>query len=288
MNRNLIASLHQELRAALEANAERDPNYSRIGVIWLSRWALCAMLVGILLYLVGGYQAGFLYFNGLAAQGPDWPWEWLTLLGDERVAFALTLLFARQHPRVFWTLICAALLAIAYSRGLKPLLDQPRPPAVLAPESFHLIGPGHHNQSFPSGHSVTAAVFFAVLVYYAKWLSWRLLFVSLAVLAGLSRIAVGVHWPVDVAAGLAGGVLAALIGVWLAGRSTWGIHNSSLHLILIAIAASMAVSLWFDNGGYAAATLPLRLLSIFALSYAALVYLVLPYRRTLRHQAQRE
>jgi hypothetical protein len=125
------------------------------------------------------------------------------------------------------------------------------------------------------------AVFFGVLVYYARRLHWRVLFTLLAVLAGLSRVAVGVHWPVDVAAGLAGGALAAWAGAWLASRGPRGMSNSAAHLIFVSVAAIMALSLWFDDSGYAGATDALKILSVVCLSYAALTYLLLPLWRTL-------
>ena len=277
-----LAFLRRDLRASLATGAERDPTYSALGAAWLSHWALAAAVAGLSLYLLVGYHAGFLRFNGVTAQGAGWPWEWLTMLGDERVAFALTLLFARRHPRVLWTLVCAALVAALYSRGLKSLFDAARPPAVLAADAFNLLGPERRSYSFPSGHSVTAAVFFGVLVYYARRLHWRLLFLSLAVLAGLSRVAVGVHWPVDVAAGLAGGALAAWAGVWLAARSAWGIYDGAVHLALVTIAAIMAYSLWLDDGGYSDARIALQVLSVICLGSAALSYLIMPLRRLSR------
>ncbi|MBL8890556.1 MAG: phosphatase PAP2 family protein [Planctomycetaceae bacterium] len=62
-------------------------------------------------------------------------------------------------------------------------------------------------QSFPSGHAATA---FSMAVA----LSWafpqgRLIFFSLAVLAGLQRIVSNSHWPSDVLVGAAIGLLAA-------------------------------------------------------------------------------
>jgi membrane-associated phospholipid phosphatase len=282
MAEGLLGYLRRDLREALARGAARSPVVSSAGASWLSHWAVAAAAAGLSLYLLVGYHAGFARFNAAAAAAPSWLWEWLTMLGDERVAFALALLLARRWPRVFWSLICAALVAAAYSRGLKPLFDAARPPLVLAPEAFNLIGPAHRSESFPSGHSTTAGVFFGVLVYYARAVHWRVLFLLLGVLASLSRVAVGVHWPVDVAAGLTGGVLAAWAGVWLARRSTWGIHDAAVHLAFVAVAVIMAVSLWYDNGGYAGATPFLRCLSVATLGFAALVYLLLPVRRALR------
>jgi hypothetical protein len=203
------------------------------------------------------------------------------MLGDERVAFALALFFARHHPRVFWTLVWTGLVATLYARGLKPLVDAARPPAVLAADAFHLIGPSHERESFPSGHSAAAGAFFGVLIAYARRLRWRVLFLLLAILAGISRVAVGVHWPVDVAFGLGGGWLAAWVGLRLSTRNPWGLHDRSVHLAFVAVAAIFTIGLWFDDGGYAAAALPMRLLCVAALSAAMLAYVLLPLWRCL-------
>ncbi|MCF8002933.1 MAG: phosphatase PAP2 family protein [Chromatiaceae bacterium] len=271
------------LEQALTAGAERDPDVAAGGVIWLVGWALVCALLGIGLLLFGdeGYHSGFLTLNRLFAQLPASLWQWLTVLGDERVALTLALLLSYRHPRVFWALLCAALVAIAYARGLKPLIDAARPPAVLSPESFELIGVEHRKQSFPSGHSVTAAVFFGVLIYYAQQARWRLIFLVLATAAGLSRVAVGVHWPVDVMAGLAGGALAALAGVALARRSLWGIYDSGVHLAFVVLAGFAAMGLFFDDGGYPAAARPLQVLAFFALTIALVQYVLRPMSRSL-------
>lgn len=72
--------------------------------------------------------------------------------------------------------------------------------------------------SYPSGHTMCATAFYGFLIYLSfqinvsKWLRSFLcvLFASLIVLIGLSRIYLGVHFPTDVA----GGFIAGLI--WLA------------------------------------------------------------------------
>lgn len=278
MTSPLLRWLARDLERALTDGMLRDPASSTTGARWLLGAALALALTGLGLYLVGGYQAGFVTLNGCSTALPSWTWEWATMLGDERVAFALALFFARRHPRLFWTLICAGLLAAAYSRGLKPLVDAPRPPKVLDADSFQLIGPGYRNHSFPSGHSVTAGVFFGVLIYYAQALPWRMLFLLLALLGGLSRVALGVHWPVDVTAGLAGGLLAVWGGAWLARRSPWGICDPAVHLAFVIVAAVMAVGLLLDDGGYHQAARMLQILGSGALLVAAASYLLMPVR----------
>lgn len=279
MTESTLAWLGRDLRDRLSRGAVITPPVSSSGDRWLLGWALGCGLVGLTLFLFCGYHAGFSRVNGLTAAAPPWIWEWLTMLGDERVAFALTLFFSRRRPRVFWTLVAAAVVGIAFTHSLKPLFLASRPPAVLDAGTFNLIGPSHRSGSFPSGHSVTAAVFFGVWVYYlrARWL--RALLILVAVAAGMSRVAVGVHWPVDVAFGLFGGALAAWLGVWLAERASWGITNPFVHLAFVAVAAVMCTTLLFDDGGYPGAALPQLLLGTMAFAYGVWTYLIDPLRR---------
>jgi membrane-associated phospholipid phosphatase len=263
----------------------RAPQEPFGGGLWLGRATLGCLIVGATLYLFCGYHAGFERLNAAASAHPDWVWEWLTALGDERVPLALSLFFARRRPRVFWTLVLAALLAIAYSRGLKHLLDTLRPPAVLPTDAFHLIGPGPRRTSFPSGHSTSAGVFCGVLVYYARWWETRTLLLLIALLVGLSRVAVGVHWPVDVAFGLAGGLAAAWAGARLAARWPGPAASPRLHLALTGLAAWFAISLILSDGGYDLARPLLMFLGAAALAYALLVYGALPLRARRRSEA---
>lgn len=280
--RTYLAVLGEDLRRALAAGAARTPLDPPGGAAWLALWAWSCLVAGLALLLAWGYTAGFGRVNAWASGYPDWLWQWLTALGDERVPFALSLFIARRRPRVFWALILGALVAVALTRGLKPLLDLPRPPAVLAPSQLHLIGPELRRASFPSGHSVTAGVFFGVLVYYSRQSVLRAIWVLVALLVGLSRVAVGVHWPLDVAFGLLGGVLAAWAGGRLAARWPWIAVDPSVHLALVTLAGIFTLSLTSWDGGYRLAHPLLSALGWGALAYAAGAYGVWPLLEPLR------
>ncbi|MBX9906201.1 MAG: signal peptidase II [Burkholderiales bacterium] len=93
----------------------------------------------------------------------------------------------------------ACLLAFVLTSILKWGLDFPRPPAVLD-TTVHGLGEMEFHRSFPSGHSVYAALLVGTL--------WRLvpapsrsLLIGYLVWVGWSRIAVGAHFPADVLAG---------------------------------------------------------------------------------------
>jgi len=101
-------------------------------------------------------------------------------------------------------------------RGLKELLDRPRPP-----EDGHLVHAA--SESLPSGHATTAIVVIGTLVVLAwpgRTPAVRTALVAAAALwvgaVGLTRIYLGVHWFSDVIAGwLVGGAwLAACVAAW--------------------------------------------------------------------------
>ena len=269
-----MAVLSGAIRAAWAADAGRHPPMPDADLCCATVLALLA-LTGLTFQLVGGYHAGFHEVNGLAPWLPRWLWQGLTTLGDERAAIALALLLARRHPHVFWTILVAALLATLANRGIKVGADQLRPPAVLLADSFHLLGPANKRLSFPSGHTVTAFVFFGVLAYHFRRWRWPLL--ALAGAAGLSRVAIGVHWPVDVVAGAFIGLASAWAAVHLAHRLRWG-ANPYLHFGIVALASVAAVLLVVDDGGYDS-SLWLRLpIAVAAIGVAVRDYVIVPWR----------
>ena len=103
------------------------------------------------------------------------------------------------------------------SYGLKAVIARPRPEEFLI-EGYILP----NDFSFPSGHVVFYVVFFGLIAVYAKYLPGltiigrRILLttsVALISLIGISRIYLGVHWPLDVISGylLGFAILGAII-----------------------------------------------------------------------------
>jgi undecaprenyl-diphosphatase len=127
------------------------------------------------------------------------------------------LLLSRRY-HMMWMILAATLGAIVLNTTIKNLVDRPRPTVVkqLMEEQTH---------SFPSGHSaMSAAVYLTLGGLLAQTVSQRrlkLYFVSVALLLtlmiGVSRVALGVHYPTDVLAGWTTGLVWALL-CWLVGR----------------------------------------------------------------------
>jgi undecaprenyl-diphosphatase len=100
------------------------------------------------------------------------------------------------------TSLYAAMLAVPllYVIGIKNIVMRPRPAFA------EMVGIAPHSFSFPSGHTASATVLAAVLIYatrknHFKWLI-RVVATLLALSVGASRLLLGVHFPTDVATSL--------------------------------------------------------------------------------------
>lgn len=126
------------------------------------------------------------------------------------VAIVTALLWRRFLPVA--ALVAGELLAWAAANQLKEIIERGRPPAYLT--AIHLRETPH-GLGYPSGHAAVAAAGACAAV---AWLParWRLLPIVLAVLVGVARIYVGVHFPLDVVGGAALGTAIGILAVGVA------------------------------------------------------------------------
>ncbi len=120
----------------------------------------------------------------------------------------------RRHPlsphrRVLWghvIAVCALafLLDCLFLEAMKHWLHYPRPFAILPPESMRIIGEpmdaGESYVSFPSGHA-SFAMLLAASLWPALGRAGRVAACLFVAWVWWSRVALGVHFPVDVVAG---------------------------------------------------------------------------------------
>ena len=150
--------------------------------------------------------------------GPPWMEEMgrdltalggVAVLGLTTVVVAVYFLLRRDWAQGIYILVTVG-GGIAISSLAKDFFGRPRPDLVP-------YGSIVHTASFPSGHSMMAAVAYLTLGVLIARLQPRLMLkvytlsvaVLLTVLVGISRVYMGVHWPTDVLAGwLAGGAWA--------------------------------------------------------------------------------
>lgn len=116
----------------------------------------------------------------------------------------LIVYFWMRDERELALLMGAGILAGAmFTYPLKFIIDRTRPHDLI--ESTRLLTPSESDPSFPSGH--TELSFLAATIVsrfhpgYSKYLY------SFSFIVGLSRIYVGVHFPIDVVGGIVIGVM---------------------------------------------------------------------------------
>jgi undecaprenyl-diphosphatase len=168
--------------------------------------------------------------NPADAWGPEWVEDWvrdITALGSAAVLILMTaaaagfLAFRRQFHALLLLLV-SMVGGIGVSTLLKGLFMRTRPDLVAVPE--------HLSTSFPSGHSMMAAVGYLtlglILSRFVKPLAFKVYVITVAAvltaLVGFSRMYMAVHYPSDVLAGWIAGLawagLCFLAAEWLQRR----------------------------------------------------------------------
>ena len=223
-------------------------------------------VAGAAFVLVWALDANRTIFVALNALGPatsDWLWANITVLGDTVVAFALCLPLWRRRPDLLWAFLVLALFGTLWVHGLKHVFDVARPPAVMP--DVHIIGPGYKAGSFPSGHSTTVFAIAGLMTIGLR--TGYVIFVTVALIAAISRSVVGVHWPLDILAGAFGGWVSAVVAIAISQKT---IHFGAKPWVQWALGIFLAVcAAWLVIGhprsGYPQADLFQRAIGICCL-----------------------
>lgn len=139
------------------------------------------------------------------------PWIALTLLGDTTVTILLLIPFLYRNPKRTQATLWAIILAAIISHILKRLINEDRPAALL---TIPTMGEHLYHGGFPSGHTTSIFVWMGLILMHKKHtLGFLISITTLALLVGLSRIAVGAHWPQDVLGGIICGLTCSYAGL---------------------------------------------------------------------------
>jgi len=122
---------------------------------------------------------------------------WYTL------ALLLPLIYGLDAIHTSFRMVVVGTVGLILYKLLKSKTERPRPFAVI--DSIRLGTAPLDRYSFPSGHTLHAVAFTTVVVASYPGLAWLL--VPFASLVALSRMVLGLHYPTDVLAGAALGLL---------------------------------------------------------------------------------
>jgi len=146
--------------------------------------------------------------------------KFVTHVGDlyGYIAIILTLgiiLLLKRRFDLIIQIVSVVVSSALLNLFLKSLINRPRPYGeALVKVNFH---------SFPSGHAMSAIVFYGLIIYLifklTKNVSIKLFSsifcISLILLIGLSRIYLGVHYPTDVLAGYSFGFTYLVVTIFI-------------------------------------------------------------------------
>ncbi len=136
--------------------------------------------------------------------------NFLSFLGEETMLILIILFVYYIYSKkagfvIFSSLLCAQTL----TNAIKSVVRYPRPfalhPDLMANRIETATG-----YSFPSGHTTSAASFYPALGKSLKKRAFLIAGIVLAVLIGISRNYLRVHWPMDVLAGMIIGLVFSL------------------------------------------------------------------------------
>jgi len=196
----------------------------------------------IVLQALDANQSLFLSLNHTSQQIlPDALAAHLTEIGNGALVGVLALILVMFSPDGAKRFLFITLLSALVIAGLKKLFNDPRPASVLPIEDFHIIGDVLKKYSFPSGHTTTAFAMAGFVLLTYQNLALRSIAVVMALLAGSARISVGAHWPEDVFAGAALGLILAFIGAYFSQQpfSRFASYFASAFLALACVIGSI-------------------------------------------------
>lgn len=154
----------------------------------------------------------FLFFHSLALKYSTM--AAFAVAGSELLPYVIILLFVafvffkREHYKKSLLLLGTGLGAGLFARYvlvdlIRLFVNSPRPFAVL--ESVNPLVVHEATASFPSGH----AAFFGALAMVVFLVNKKagVIFFLLALFVGIARVMAGIHWPLDIIAGIIAGTL---------------------------------------------------------------------------------
>jgi undecaprenyl-diphosphatase len=177
----------------------------------------------------------FLMINGAHHPAADLFFKAITNLGSGWVVTPVLLVIAFvkvPRQRLARVIACGAIglsLSGIVNSQIKHAVHRERPvgyfgkqeaapeasASITAPQRhrIRLVGPAYRSRSFPSGHTNTA--FASATLCALLFGGWWFTAYAVAVLVGYSRVYLGVHFPLDAAAG-------ALLGAGVMALIMWG------------------------------------------------------------------
>lgn len=219
----------------------------------------------------------------------DLPFRIITLLGSESFSLLfLPLIYWCVHRRIGAGLAILFLISASLNAILNAAFGMPRP-FVVDPAVVQLAAAA--GNGFPSGHTQGALVVWTYLAFRFKnaWLWW--LAGALVLVIPLSRLYLGVHFPLDLAGGYVIGGLLVFSFIITENPTAEMIDRCSAGIVIAAQFAATAAALFSvkDQGPYVVSTVAALTVTSWGLfmkrRWIGIQIRVSPVKRSVRYLA---
>jgi len=173
---------------------------------------------------------------------------YITNLGSQQFYIAmLVILYLAVESRMGRRIGIILLLGFYINFHLKGIVDTERPFMIdetlaRSEEARKTAGGG----AFPSGHAQGAMIFWGLLAMYGKRTWLTILSILLIAVIALSRIYLGVHFPIDIVGGLAIGLAMIVLGTVLSNAFS-SIHWDRTLVVIGGIAIPLALHIFLPT-----------------------------------------
>lgn len=167
-----------------------------------ARWAACDLRVAIALQQAVAQPMLRLVLAGASRLGDGVAWYALLLV--------LPFTGAPHAWQCMLQMLCVGTINLVIYRHIKRRIGRQRP-FVNCPD-IHACARTLDQFSFPSGHTLHAVAFALLLSYHYPAFTAPLW--AFAALVAVSRVVLGLHYPSDVLASVAGGLVTAGVALW--------------------------------------------------------------------------
>ncbi|MCF6335320.1 MAG: phosphatase PAP2 family protein [Spirochaetales bacterium] len=152
-----------------------------------------------------------LFFQNIESPVLDYFFELVTMLGEKNILIAvIAWMFWNVDKKKGFILSFTLLFSLVLNTGIKIAFHRQRPFELLSEIAGKRVQTAT-GYSFPSGHTQGASTFYLTLaLLFKKWWIYAAA-LSVSLLVAVSRLYLGVHWPVDVIGGLILGYTAAIV-----------------------------------------------------------------------------
>lgn len=172
---------------------------------------LIPIIFGIIIYHKGGLDWEFPILSWTTSRS-ELTFKFfkiITFLGNTLTTILIWtpvgVILYQKDRNLFYGILLVFLLSVIHIVLFKNFFQRIRP------LEFMKIQQGGY--SYPSGHSLTSIACYFTLARFLKNKNYRVILKMLAILIGISRLFVGVHWPTDVLMGFMLGYFIYQIGV---------------------------------------------------------------------------